>query len=146
QINTDNEIYVSGGSSGDTGIATTGSVQEIRSGSRDLFLAKFDINGNLDWGTYYGGTDTDADGIISIFNNKLYLSGNTKSSTGISTATAAQPALNGGTDGLLVSINDCPILNLNAAILGPDTICENVEAAYSISPSDMNVNYNWILP
>jgi len=51
-------IFLSGLTYSNTGIATPGAHQTIMGGNSNAFLAKFDPSGILLWGTYYGGTQT----------------------------------------------------------------------------------------
>ncbi len=60
-------VYIVGATSSDTGISTLSSYQpniKIGSNSIDGFIAKFNTNGQRQWGTYYG--DTLADGLMGI--------------------------------------------------------------------------------
>lgn len=52
-------IYVTGHTLSNSGIATTGGFQETRSVANDAFLLKFNANGQRLWATYYGGTSED---------------------------------------------------------------------------------------
>ena len=45
-----------------------------------VFITKFDSNGNQIWGTYYGSTENDIVNSIENNNNKIYITGYTKSS------------------------------------------------------------------
>ncbi|MBI2268807.1 MAG: SBBP repeat-containing protein [Bacteroidetes bacterium] len=62
----------------------------------DAFLVKFDPGGIRLWGTYYGGTDEDKGYDVSTDGSNVYLYGNTKSTTAISTGGSFQPAINSG--------------------------------------------------
>jgi hypothetical protein len=80
------DVFLAGLSQSSTGIASGGHQNENASpGTADAFLAKFDGAGLRLWGTYYGGTASDAgfscasDGLGSV-----YLAGLTNSATGIS--------------------------------------------------------------
>lgn len=94
-----NNIYLAGNTTSTTlgEIATSGTHQSVYSGSRDGFLARFNINGVRQWGTYYGGTDFDRVAKI-VFDqvNNVYISGDTKS-TGTAIATnGSHQSSNGG--------------------------------------------------
>jgi hypothetical protein len=99
-------IYLSGWTNSTSGIATTGAHQTTIGGSNDAFLVKFNSSGVRQWGTYYGGTGneegrscaTDASGDI-------YLSGVTRSTSGIATTGAHQTTNGGGSDAFLVKFN-----------------------------------------
>ena len=68
----------------DTGLATPGAYQHANAGGWDVFLVKFDANGNRLWCTYYGGEDDElASGIAIDPVGNVYLAGYTFSTTGI---------------------------------------------------------------
>lgn len=90
-------IYLTGSTSSTSGIATSGAYQSTHAGKDDAIIAKFSGSGNLQWATYYGGSDADV--AIDITFNKngyLYVSGRTNSSNGIATSGAYQTAYGGG--------------------------------------------------
>ena len=85
-------IYITGTTYSDTGIATKGAYQTVGdSVSGDVFLAKFSPSGSLIWGTYYGGSEFDAaDGLSIDKLGNIYITGTTYSDTGIATKGAYQ--------------------------------------------------------
>ena len=88
------------GTTGDlTHIATAGAFQTILLGNMDAFLAKFSTTGQRMWGTYYGGSNSDAGNSCSTdkFGN-IFLAGNTSSTDVIATPGAWQTILRGTTD------------------------------------------------
>jgi len=89
-----------------TGMTTTGAHQTTYGGGiGDAFIARFNLNGFLEWGTYYGGTSEDYGFGCAIDNNEnIYLTAYTYSS-GLATAGAYQIARGGDRDGLLVKFN-----------------------------------------
>jgi hypothetical protein len=103
-------LYVSGGTTSLSNIATTGSHQQNYGGGAanliigDATLAKFDTSGNCLWSTYYGGTLEDRGLGISYDSttNSVYLTGITRSTTGIATAGSHQTELGGNYDAFLV--------------------------------------------
>ncbi|MCD6064221.1 MAG: hypothetical protein K0R82_2132, partial [Flavipsychrobacter sp.] len=58
--------YVAGSSYASNNIATTGAFQTTYAGWRDGFIAKFDEQGVRQWGTYYGGNNSDCFGGIDL--------------------------------------------------------------------------------
>jgi len=72
-------IYVTGQTSSDTGIATSGCFQEHIATTASAFLSKFSNNGVLLWGTYFGiGTvynSTDGEGCVTDKFSNIYLTG-----------------------------------------------------------------------
>ena len=93
-------VYMSGQTSSNTGISTTGSHQAAFSGDADAFIVKFNSSGSRIWGTYYGGTTYEY-GYLSSDGNSLYLAGRTESSTSIATAGAYQTSISGLREGFL---------------------------------------------
>ena len=75
---------------------TNGSHQpNFGGGSSDGFLVKFNPEGQLVWGTYFGGENYDAIEAIAIdSNNFIYITGSTQSTTNIATSNAQQTTLN----------------------------------------------------
>lgn len=85
-------IYLSGSTNASSNIATTGTHQVANAGGFDGFLAKFDLNGVRQWGTYYGGTGYDFLKSAAIGSGgHIFISGNTKSTTGIATVNSYNP-------------------------------------------------------
>ena len=77
----------------------------------DVFLAKFNSAGVLQWATYYGGTgDDQANDIeIDVFNN-IVIAGSTNSTTGIATPNGMQTFLIGGYDGFIARFSQAGVL------------------------------------
>lgn len=74
-------VYISGWTSSDTGIATGSGFQPVYGGGyQDDYVAKFDSNGIRLWASYYGGTGDDYGNNVETdrFNN-VYLGGHTGS-------------------------------------------------------------------
>jgi len=82
-------VYVTGDtpSPTTTAIASSGCWQAAFGGGDDAFLAEFNTNGVRQWGTYYGGTGSDAGyGIAVDADNTILVSGYTFSTNAIATA------------------------------------------------------------
>ena len=112
-------VYLTGNTGSTTGIATTGAHQATRGGSSmDGFVVKFNSSGVRQWGTYYGGTNTDfGNSLATDAITGVYLAGYTKSTTGIATTGAHQTTFGGGSwDAFLVKFDGCP------AVYSQDTI------------------------
>jgi Secretion system C-terminal sorting domain len=89
-------IYLAGNAGSSAGIATVGLHQTVFGGVTDAFLAKFDANGVRLWGTYYGGASNDLAWSCHIDGSgNIYLSGTTRSTTGIATPGAHRTTLSG---------------------------------------------------
>jgi len=93
-------VYISGNTASNNGIATTGAYSTSYAGGYDdAFLAKFSKTGSLSWGTYYGGKDYDeAYGLSSDFAGNIYFAGFTLSDSGIATQGAYQTSYRSGNE------------------------------------------------
>lgn len=90
-------ITVPTNTGGSTGLATAGTHQTFYRDSTDIFLVKFDSNGQRQWATYYGGNNVDDNGVLACdTSNNVYLAGWTKSSDSIATPGAFQTTHPGG--------------------------------------------------
>ena len=91
-------VYLSGNTNSSTGIATTGAHQTAIASlgglESDAYLAKFSNEGSLIWATYYGGNKNEGEAYVATDNSgSVFLSGYTKSNTGIATAGAHQTSI-----------------------------------------------------
>ena len=101
-------VYLAGDArNSTTGIATTGAHKTTRGGVRDAFLVKFNSSGVRQWGTFYGGTGDDKGrSCATDASGNIYLSGYTRSTSGIATTGAHQTTFGGATeDAFLVKFN-----------------------------------------
>ena len=90
--------YAAGETFSMSNIATVGAHQVNYTNLTDAFIAKFNSTGALVWATYYGGSMEDVIFDITVSqNNLVYVSGHTKSNTGIGTANTQQPVFSGNT-------------------------------------------------
>ncbi len=79
-------VYLTGGTTATTNIATPGTHQSVKAGGVDAFLAKFDLNGIRQWGTYVGGAGNDVAMSNAVgLDGHVFICGSTLSDTGIST-------------------------------------------------------------
>ena len=102
-VSPDQKLVISGITISAENISTAGSFQPAPGGLNDAFLAKFDTTGIRLWGTYYGGTLDDLGSMCAVDPlGFIYLSGNTKSTSGITTSGSHQQTIGGGRDGFLV--------------------------------------------
>ena len=94
-----NNICVAGGSFSPNGISTPGSYQPGIGGDYDAFIGKFNVLGQIIWGTYYGNAFYDyANGIAcDLVNDQLVITGYTASTAGMATAGTQQTVYGGGT-------------------------------------------------
>ncbi len=101
-------IYMSG-TTFSQGIATSGAYQTTEMGGQyygDALLVKFSYSGKLLWATYYGGTGEEIANTVKVdASGKVYISGYTKSSSGIATSGAFQTSYGGDYDAFLAQFN-----------------------------------------
>lgn len=104
-------VFISGWTNSDDGIATAGAHQTVFSSGQDVYLTKYDTDGNLQWSTYYGdagldiGLQLEADA-----SGNVLLSGWTSSTTNIATAGSHQDTYGGGTaDAFLVFFDEAGV-------------------------------------
>src|SRR5439155_14975511 len=100
-INKADDVYLIGFTSSDSGIANGHALQNFSKGSTDVFIAKFNRNGLLQWGTYYGGNNTDqAEFAAADIWGNFYISGVTVSDS-LATANAYQTTLKNSEDAFI---------------------------------------------
>lgn len=86
-------IYLAG-STFSSGLATVGAHQTSLASGDDAILAKFDLQGQLVWSTYFGGNDHDfiADLALDSYGD-VFLTGHTRSTGGVSTDLTVLPGV-----------------------------------------------------
>jgi hypothetical protein len=106
-IDTKDEVYITGGTSSTTDIATTGAYQTTYGGGADAFVAEFSPDGaSLVFGTYYGGPGYDYGYAISLdATDDIYITGYTTSVSGIATTGAYQTTLGGSQSAFAAKFN-----------------------------------------
>ncbi len=127
-VASDSMIWL-GGKSSSIELATPGVHQTSKSNGTDGIFYAFNRNGNRIWSTYFGGPGEDiiwgvgySDGFGNVIpSNKLYLSGQTSSSSGIATQGAHQTIYGGMTDALVASFNRNGILEWATYLGGTGT-------------------------
>jgi hypothetical protein len=103
-ISLDSHLYLVGNTTSSSGIASALSHQQNFGGNQDAFLAKFSLDGQRLWSTYYGGAGADAgSGIAEGIDGAIMLMGITTSPTQIASPQAMNPNLNGVRDLMLAS-------------------------------------------
>ena len=105
-----NNIYVTGHTSSTFNIATPGAHLEIFSGISGAFLSKFDVSGNLIWGTYYGNSFDEGIGIGVDQDDNVYITGLTYSTSGIATSGVHQELNAGNVDAFLAKFDSSGVL------------------------------------
>ncbi|AZA49918.1 hypothetical protein EG346_17840 [Chryseobacterium carnipullorum] len=104
KIDKDNNIILLGNTDAHERISTPGTHQTTRTSNlgNDIFLTKFNSNGNQIWGTYYGATTTNAVdddqalGLSVDDNNNLVFAGQTSNNAQIATSNGFLPNNGGG--------------------------------------------------
>ncbi len=103
-------VYFAGRAGSATNIAASGHQNSLGGGANDAFIVKFDSNGVRQWGTYYGGTGTDAfHGCAVDPAGNVYMAGETNSTSNIA-HNAHQSSLAGFADAFLVKLNSSGVL------------------------------------
>lgn len=91
-------LYFVGSTNSSSGIATAGSLNPSFLGGNDGFIARFTVGGVRMWGTYYGGSGSDACTNIGIISGDMFVTGTSTSNSGIATSGAYQTYMAGGSD------------------------------------------------
>lgn len=140
-------IYMTGSSTSNNGIATPGTYKDTVTGAWDAFIVRFDTAGNRAWATYYGGELSDIGyGIFCNSSSELFIAGSTQSNTGIATAGSHQPVYGGNTfDGFVLLFNDCAV-SAPLNISGSDTVCAAATHQYTVAVVPGATSYTWLLP
>lgn len=100
-------IVVTGFTESLSGLSTSPCHQASNAGMQDAFISKFSSNGvNLIWGTYFGGSASEQGTAVEIdTSGTIFVSGNTSSSSGISTTGAYQTSIASSDDAFLTAFS-----------------------------------------
>ncbi len=99
-------VYITGYTSSQNGIATPGAYQTNFNGVTEAFLAKFSPTGSLLWGTYYGGSDYEEAVALALDPlGNIYITGYTQSTNVFSSPGAHQSSNAGSTDAFLAKFD-----------------------------------------
>jgi hypothetical protein len=149
-------VFITGYTLSIDAIATQGSYQDTLAGGsdpsgvwwNDVFVAKFDSSGVLQWGTYYGGMDEENGYGIACDNaNNTYITGATNSTSLISTVGAFQENGGGQSDVFIAKFSSCNTPLNAGTINGPTTVCKGQNMViYSVPAIANATSYAWILP
>lgn len=144
-------VYLGGYTYSNNNIATTGSYQETHAGvpfNFDGFLAKFDATGSRQYGTYFGGPESDY--VYSLHTDAsgaIYIAGYTDgSTTGIATTGAHQTTYGGGTnDNFVARFTDCDQVFTKIIAGTPKKFCQgdSVMLRTSVNSPVACVSYQW---
>ncbi|MEA3497006.1 MAG: PKD domain-containing protein [Bacteroidota bacterium] len=104
-VDSNSNAIICGTTISSSNIATSGSHQDTFGGFRDAFVAKFDSTGTLLWATYIGGIYEDrAYDITTDYDDDIYMTGWSLSSTNIASNGAYQSSLAGGRDAFIIKL------------------------------------------
>ncbi|MBS1658303.1 MAG: SBBP repeat-containing protein [Bacteroidetes bacterium] len=114
-VDQNNGVYIIGWTDSDSAMGTPNEINPYwydayaTGGERlaDGYLAKFNLNGQRLWGTYYGGEGRDQFKglVIDKPNSYVYAIGLTSSEQNVSSTGAFQDSLGGSADGMLLKVN-----------------------------------------
>ncbi len=108
-VTMNNNVYLAGSGFSSTNLSTTGSYQEYSQGVA-AFFAKFDQNGNRQWGTMLGSnllsTNTPYPQLYADGDRHIYLSDYVSAQDNIASPDAYQTSINGLTDDIAVKFDE----------------------------------------
>jgi gliding motility-associated-like protein len=135
-------VYIIGYTDSQNNIATTNSFQSILNQGHDSYIAKFSTNGELKWGTYYGGKGSEWLRSIDILDGKIVVSGRTFHDDSTDLSTPGTHKTNGGgfVDIFIAEFQEC-LSNPQASSNSPVCIGETLELKAS-----GGTNYSWTGP
>lgn len=127
-------VFVSGGTTSTSGIATLDAWSTALSGPSDAMAVGFTNSGSRVWGTYYGGEDGESALGMAVSGTDFALVGYTESSTGIVTSGAFQTTSNASPNNYskFVARFTAPVFsakNANAASDASDELVVRADAA-----------------
>jgi hypothetical protein len=105
QVDDFGNTYIAGFTQSTQNIATTGSHQGSLLGIFNGYLQKYDSQGQLVWGTYYGGSVADRCYGLKLEKNALFLCGSTFSGDFIATPGVHQTTIGGQDDAFLAKFS-----------------------------------------
>jgi hypothetical protein len=104
--NTDSSIVITGYTDGVDLDTTFGCFQAVNKGLNDCFLAKFNLNGQIRWNTYFGGTNSDFSYAVTVDAlGNIIIGGTSLSTTLHTTAQSFQQNLAGAVDAFIARFN-----------------------------------------
>lgn len=114
-------VFIAGWTDSANGIATAGAHQMGFAGIQDVFVAKYNTSGQLQWSTYFGGAARDIGlQVEADISGDILLSGWTVSQTGIATTGVHQEMYGGGqADAYLARFSTDGILQWGTYYGGP---------------------------
>ncbi len=152
-----NNVLITGYTISETNISTLGSFQPNLNGSSDAFLVKFNSNGVRQWGTYFGGEESDyASGLDFDNNDNIYIVGKTSSKTNIAINSNFQNQLSNSTnpytiptDGFITKFNQNGNLIWSTYVGGNGTdsfSTVSIKNSYLVAAGSSNSTNNMTTP
>lgn len=141
-----NNMYVCGGTSSNTSIASTNAFQPAKANLDDAMLVKFNNCGERIWGTYYGGNNGEIAESVAYNNGHLCMVGHTLGSTNLGTPGVHQENFYGGdSDLFLVKFSENEQLPDGSLELTPEevTVCEGNTLTLNVAHGDI---FSWSGP
>lgn len=135
-----NRIIVLGTTFDSTHIATQGSMQDTLGGQTDLLISQFSPDGEMIWGSYFGGLygessgSNNSQGNTDFYNHKIFF--NVRAlSQGLATPGAAQDTLLGSFDAMLVCMYADTVVSVHepfadTALCPGDTVLVPYDVSY----------------
>lgn len=134
-VDTSFNVFLAGTTHSLTGIVDSLGHQDSLAGAGDAFLAKFNVDGELVWSTYFGGTGEDEGTKLSTdFAQNVYLCGRTESISNIAYGNAFQSTLTGTADGYIAKFDSTGVIQWSSYLGGSD-----IDIATGISFGDTSV-------
>ncbi len=134
-IDNSNNIFTVGTTRSTNSIAIGESFQSVKADSSDAVLAKISPDGQLVWGTYYGGSGLDDAKSIFIYNSDIVICGTTESTNtfGIGGWQEQKSVI---ADAFLIKLTETPpysVININE--IGTNPICsgDSIDISFSVT-------------
>jgi hypothetical protein len=130
-LDSNDNIFISGNTTSQIGLATSGAHQQYISSADDGFMTKFSPSGILSWSSYYGGDGHELITTIAVDDsNKIYVTGHTASTDLPCTPNAFRTTLSGYENAFLGVFNNDGVVVYNSYyIKGSSTKGEGIVVA-----------------
>ncbi|MFY7732622.1 MAG: SBBP repeat-containing protein, partial [Bacteroidia bacterium] len=138
-IDASGNIIINGTTNSTTGIATIGAYQTTNAGYDISFFAKFNTNGIVQWGTYFGGGALNGNVITTDANGNIIITGATNSNSIVSIG--AYQSINGGSsDAFIAKFSSNGVLPIKLISFNAALAYEKVNCAWETA-SETNNDY-----
>ncbi|MFC2130268.1 T9SS type A sorting domain-containing protein [Bacteroidota bacterium] len=131
-----NNIYNTGYTNSLSSIATAGVHQSLYGGDSDIYIVKFDSDGQRKWGTYYGDGSRESYPDLCLYKTEVIISGTTESIKNIATSGTHQYNKSGSSDAFIAKFDTSGKL-----IWGTYNGGESQDRGWSISVDDFGNIY-----